>query len=73
MGKTEVASSIMDQLSKKGVYMDIVMYNTLINQLGKVRKVEEANCLLEQIITRGMKPDIVTFNTLSILMRKLVG
>ncbi|EMS48682.1 hypothetical protein TRIUR3_05967 [Triticum urartu] len=64
MGKTEVASSIMEQLSKKGVYMDIVMYNTLINQLGKVGKVEEANCLLEQIITRGMKPDLVTFNTL---------
>ncbi|VAI01660.1 unnamed protein product [Triticum turgidum subsp. durum] len=64
MGKTEVASSIMEQLSKKGVYMDIVMYNTLINQLGKVGKVEEANCLLEQITTRGMKPDLVTFNTL---------
>lgn len=64
MGKTEVASSIMEQLSKKGVYMDIVMYNTLINQLGKVGKVEEANCLLEQIITRGLKPDLVTFNTL---------
>lgn len=64
MGKTEVATSIMDQLSKKGVYMDIVMYNTLINQLGKVGKVEEANCLLDQIITRGMKPDIITYNTL---------
>jgi pentatricopeptide repeat protein len=64
MGKPEVASSIIDQLSKKGVYMDIVMYNTLINQLGKVGKVEEASCLFEQIIRSGMKPDVVTFNTL---------
>ncbi|KAL6637715.1 hypothetical protein ACP70R_025287 [Stipagrostis hirtigluma subsp. patula] len=64
MGKAEVASSIIDQLSKKGVYMDIVMYNTLINQLGKVGKVEEASCLFEQIIKNGMKPDVVTFNTL---------
>jgi len=64
MGKAEVASTIIDRLSKKGVYMDIVMYNTLINQLGKVGKVEEAGCLFEQIIRSGMKPDVVTFNTL---------
>ncbi|XP_066328999.1 pentatricopeptide repeat-containing protein At4g01570-like [Miscanthus floridulus] len=64
MGKAEVASTIIDRLSKKGLYMDIVMYNTLINQLGKVGKVEEAGCLFEQIIRSGMKPDVVTFNTL---------
>uniref|UniRef100_A0A0A9G314 Ppr10 n=1 Tax=Arundo donax TaxID=35708 RepID=A0A0A9G314_ARUDO len=44
--------------------MDIVMYNTLTNQLGKVGKVEEASRLFEQIIRSGMKPDVVTFNTL---------
>lgn len=64
MGKTEVASTVIDRLSNKGVYMDIVMYNTLINQLGKVGKVEEASCLFEQIIRSGMKPDVVPFNTL---------
>jgi pentatricopeptide repeat protein len=64
MGKAEFASTIIDRLSKKGVYMDIVMYNTLINQFGKVGKVEEASCLFEQIVRSGMKPDVVTFNTL---------
>jgi pentatricopeptide repeat protein len=64
MGKADVARTIIDRLSKKGVYMDIVMYNTLISQLGKVGKVEEAGCLFEQIIRSGMKPDVVTFNTL---------
>jgi hypothetical protein len=38
MGKAEVASTIIDRLSKKGIYMDIVMHNTLINQFGKVEE-----------------------------------
>lgn len=64
MGRADLASSVLDKLIKQGGYLDVVMYNTLINALGKASRIEEVNKLYEQMKSSGINPDVVTFNTL---------
>ncbi|RAL41939.1 hypothetical protein DM860_009121 [Cuscuta australis] len=65
MGRSDLASAVLDRLMKKGGgYLDIVMYNTLINVLGKGGRIDEANMVFGQMKRVGINPDVVTYNTL---------
>ncbi|KAE7999261.1 hypothetical protein FH972_003712 [Carpinus fangiana] len=65
--EADLATAVLDKLIKGiGGYLDIVMYNTLINALGKAGRIEEVNKLFEQMKTSGINPDFVTFNALSL-------
>ncbi|XP_048421884.1 pentatricopeptide repeat-containing protein At4g01570-like [Pyrus x bretschneideri] len=47
-----------------GGYLDVIMYNTLINALGKASRIDEVNKLFEQMKSSDINPDVVNFNTL---------
>ncbi|XWS35987.1 hypothetical protein CRYUN_Cryun20dG0043200 [Craigia yunnanensis] len=47
MGRADIASSILDKLIKQGVFLNIVMFNTLINAPGKAGRINEASKLFE--------------------------
>ncbi|GER45690.1 pentatricopeptide repeat, partial [Striga asiatica] len=76
MCRADLASAILEKLTNEGGYLDVVMYNTLINVLGsrkeakrseekgKAGRVDKADELFGQMKAGGINLDVVTYNTL---------
>ncbi|KAM7498142.1 hypothetical protein LguiA_022556 [Lonicera macranthoides] len=54
MGRADLANTTIDNLMKLGGYFDMVMYNTLINALGRASWIDEANRVFQQMGTSGI-------------------
>ncbi|KAF5954798.1 hypothetical protein HYC85_007654 [Camellia sinensis] len=56
------AWGVLHEMGENGGYLDIVMYNTLINALGKAGRIDEASKLFEQMRTNDIL-DICIYST----------
>nr|XP_043637051.1 pentatricopeptide repeat-containing protein At4g01570 [Erigeron canadensis] len=63
MGRADLVGAVLRKLTEEG-FLDLVMYNTLVNVLGKGGWFEEAYKVYEQMKKSGINPDVVTYNTL---------
>ncbi|KAI3766858.1 hypothetical protein L2E82_16933 [Cichorium intybus] len=63
LGRADLASAVLSRLTDGG-FLDLVMYNTLINVFGKGGKFDGVNRVFEQMKKSGINPDVVTYNTL---------
>ncbi|KAK6944305.1 Pentatricopeptide repeat [Dillenia turbinata] len=80
MGRADLASIVLDKLMSQGGYLDIVMYNTLINALGKAGQIDDLNnlseqmrCRLETILEFSYAKFYVVYNSSNVVLNSVKG
>ncbi|KAJ8432182.1 hypothetical protein Cgig2_008634 [Carnegiea gigantea] len=63
-GKTAEAVDLLDKIHEKGLSTDIMMYNTVLTAMGRLKQISHLHDLFEKMKNEGPKPDIYTYNIL---------
>uniref|UniRef100_A0A7C9EVR0 Pentacotripeptide-repeat region of PRORP domain-containing protein n=1 Tax=Opuntia streptacantha TaxID=393608 RepID=A0A7C9EVR0_OPUST len=63
-GKTAEAVDLLDKIHEKGLNTDIMMYNTVLSAMGRLKQISHLHDLFEKMKNEGPKPDIYTYNIL---------
>ncbi|XVE84087.1 hypothetical protein DITRI_Ditri16bG0141100 [Diplodiscus trichospermus] len=61
--KFGTALCLRREMIKKGVVLDVLTHNYILNGLCKIGEMEKADCLFREMLEIGPPPNLVTYNT----------